>query len=564
MTLFVSEERLNVAVAGAAQFDLPEATFFRRGYIGNLSEVAANLGLVARAATPLDEARVLLAAKSRWGADFAQRLSGEFALICRDRDSGVVTLHHDEYGLTPLFYEVTGAGLRVAFHLEELAADLGEADLDGDYIRERLRFGDTYGARTPYRKINRLAPGQYGLWDGTRLTLKDCWSSAPSVRTPSTMQDNAAELRTLIESAVAAALPVSGRVWGELSGGLDSSTVVAMALRQGRPGFETVTYAYPVSPAADESDWVAKFREALPVPLHVIDGDRCAPFSAGSVPRFAEPTIGLVHARRDAALEELLRANDVDCLLTGMGGDQVLFGYRMKPYFFIDALRAGRPLKAFRELQRWSDAIYPRRSALRWVRQLSEPPMFAPTAQAPPPPWLTRETARSAEQNAKSARMVAPPGLPLAKRRYMESILNGARIVSTCHAARRSATQVRNPLYDRHLVEFCRDLPWEDQAGGAIQRPLLRKAMSGILPEPIRARTDKPNFDQVLFRGLRSPSATLGASSRESYLARGGFIDPDAWDDALEKARLGFAPDFRAFLITVTLELWLGSRFGAQ
>ena len=151
---------------------------------------------------------------------------------------------------------------------------------------------------------------------------------------------------------------------------------------------------------------------------------------------------------------------------------------------------------------------------------------------------------------------------PLAEQRYMEAVLNGARIVSTTHAARRSATEVRNPLYDRSLVEFCRDLPWEHQAGGTVLRPLLREAMAGVLPEPIRLRTDKPNFDQVLFRGLRSSSTTLRGDSRSSYLARGGFIDPDRWDDAVVKARLGFTPDFKGFIITACLELWLASRFG--
>ena len=551
--------------AGSRRLETAEATIFQRGYIGNLRDIAMSLDMGDRPSANVDEALVLCAARARWGFEFASRLEGEFALVWIDRRSGDASLHHDEFGLMPLFYSADRSGLRVAFHLNELASTLGETDLDPDYIRERLRFGDTYGDRTPYRSIKRLLPGQCALWNGEQAMVRDCWSPAPTSdrKTPRSFEDNAAELRGLIGAAVSSSLPASGRTWGELSGGLDSSTVVATAMGNDGQKLEAVTYMYPQSPEANESAWVERFRAEAPLPIHTVDGDAWPPFTRCDSGIVAEPTAGLMHAGRDGAVERLLAAHDVDVVLTGMGGDEILFGYRMKPFFLVDQLRAGRVFAAAADLRRWAGAIYPRRSALFWLLRAGDPAMFAPHSRQSVAPWLSPETIRHADREARAQRPPWPGESSLSKRRYMEAVLAGARVVSTCVASRRSRAEFRSPLFHRPLVQFCRDLPWDHQAGGTSLRPLLRAATSGVLPEAIRLRTDKPNFDQALFRGLRSPGSALNGDGRASYLAQGGFIDPDAWDAAKQKARLGFAPDFKAFLTTANLEIWLRSRFGA-
>lgn len=547
-------KQLYIEATGTTLFKGPRTTIWYRGYIGNLALLADSLDIAHS-----DEGGILLAAFDRWGTDLGQRLEGEFALVCQDVASGTASLHHDEYGLVPLFYRVSSDGLHVGFHLDDLVSCPGQSDLDGDYIRELLRFGDVYSARTPYTTVKRLLPGQCALWDGSSLALADCWSP-PTKPQHASFSDNAAELRRLIGAAVAAALSAQGSTWCELSGGLDSSTVLATALRATTGPLDAVTYAYPSAPAADESIWVARFREALPVPLHTVDGDACPPFGGSLGPGHAEPTIGLHHAARDAALIAVLTAHGVDHLLTGMGGDEVLFGYRLKPYFVMDYLRALQPVTARKELSEWSARVFPRRSSLHWLTQLRESPSFRPSPNAPVAPWLSRATVKSAGRGLRDMRSPTAPEPSLAKRRYMEAVMTGARVVSTCLATRRCRTQFRNPLFNRTLVQFCRDLPWQHQAGGEVLRPLLRDAMRGVLPEPTRARTDKPNFDQVLFRGLRDACPALTGGARDSYLAQAGFIDPDIWTQTLHKARLGYAPHFKAFLVTANLQVWLKFR----
>ncbi len=536
--------------ADAARGDL-----FFTGYLTNIADLASSLGLMVRDGLP----QILTAACRKWGSDIARHAIGEFALVYTDRQSGRTLLAHDEFGLRTLFYQTGSGQLTVAFHIAHLARQA--AALDDDYLSEILVTGEQLSHRTPYVDVSRLLPGQSAEWSGHCLQLHDCWSLGDLEPIRYDRADDYAEhFNALLGEAVLSAIPPGGKTWCELSGGLDSSTVLAMALRGGAAEIEAVSYVYPESSEADEQSFVRTMLEAYPVPLHTIDGDANRPFTASPDPMWAVPGGGMLHAARDRAYAALLRAHSVDVVLTGMAGDQVLFGNPVAPFFLADLLRQGRFGALLSELVRWSNTAYPRRSYLFWLHQGALHPLLpkkvaASASQAAP--WATARAIERARACMRNHRTLGPQTRSIAARYYLAGVLNGANIVSTWLLPREMPADMRHPLLYRPLVAFLCSVPWDVQAGGRATRRLQRQALQGVLPPAILNRQGKPLFDQALFRGLAETTSWFRTSGRDSVLAEKGLWNGEVWDEAVSKARLGYVPVLQHFLAAASLEHWL-------
>ncbi len=503
--------------------------------------------------------QILIAACQKWGSDVARHAIGEFALVYIDRQSGRTLLAHDEFGLRPVFYQVRPRQLTVAFDIAHLADQAGA--LDEYYLSEIIVTGEQLSHHTPYADVSRLLPGQSADWSGHCLRLHDCWSLGDLEPIRYDRADEYVEhFRALLREAVVGAIPASGKTWCELSGGLDSSTVLAMAQSGSADGIEAVSYVYPESTEADEQIFVRAMLDAYPVPLHTIDGDANRPFTLSPEPMWALPAGGMLHAARDRAYAALLRAHSVDVVLTGMAGDQVLFGNPIAPFFLADLLRQGRVGALLSELVRWSNAAYPRRSYLFWLQQGALNPLLprriaASTSQAAP--WATTKAIERARACMRKHRALAPQIRSIAARYYLAGVLNGANIVSTWLLPRAMPADIRHPLLHRPLVAFLCAIPWDVQAGGRATRRLQRQALHDVLPPAILHRQGKPLFDQALFRGLAETTAWFRTSGRASVLAEKGLWNGHVWDEAVSKARLGYVPVLQHFLAAASLEHWL-------
>lgn len=489
-------------------------------------------------------------------------MHGEYALVVLDESDGSALLTHDATGTLSLFYSEYPAGLAFATHLLDLVDGTEGVTLDEDYLADHLALGMYTGARTPYAGISRLVPGHSLRFERGRVRLLPTWELA---RARPLVLGSAGEyeerLRELLEDAVGAAAS-TGRVAADLSGGLDSSTVVALAAGA-RPDLDAISLVYPAMARIGDEPWMRDVVEATGVRWHRVDCDDVLPFA--ELPRSfaAEPSVEVTDVACARRKDDLLRELGADVLLTGAGGDAVLHDVRT-PRHLADPFHRLRPIRAARELAAWRRESEPRRSWLYWaVRHVLEPSLdhlrgrTIGTGSMPTlPAWISREYADTTGLERRPRRRATArcrtPGL-----QALSDELWTMGLTAAVSAQRATPYERRRPLLHAPLVEFMFRIPWEEKLRPDRGRHLQRRALRGVLPESVRSRTGKSGYSQPIFEGLRRNRDWTGLLTDAPRLAARGMVDLDRWREAVAQARFGRTHTDRHFLAAVSLEVFL-------
>jgi asparagine synthetase B (glutamine-hydrolysing) len=317
---FALYARSTPAAPQAAQAEAPMVLdHFALAHVGrvdNRAEVAERAGRpeLARAGDGL----VLAAAYARWGASLPAHVLGEYAFVVVDRRHESVVGASDSLGIYPLFYAQRGGALVVASCLSLLLDALGDVPpLDARAIEEYLAFGGAIASvRTLYAGVRRVATG-CALTRGGAGEVREqrVWRpdpKAPPVRSSDELDE---ALRALLGDAVRAAARSNGRVCSDLSGGLDSSTVTAMAAQLRERGeLDTEIAAFSIvhtrTARSDESAFQRAVLERYRLQQVVLDGDACVALdepgfgAEGAVRRPGAPSFNAdVALRRSGARE---------------------------------------------------------------------------------------------------------------------------------------------------------------------------------------------------------------------------------------------------------------------
>ncbi len=542
--------------------DLSLGTIYFTGYFTNLIQVSLQLGLSTGGPQAIDTETTILAACVKWGKDVSKFLLGEYAIIFDDSRSSDITLIHDELGLRSLFYKQTGASLTASFCLMEFMEASVSENLDEEFLCEVLTSGSCLSNRTPYAGVSRLLPGQSIVFHKSSLRAYDCWSlGAVQPIFYKNENDYADHLLHLLTEAISAALPRDGQVWCELSGGLDSSTVTALAARFRAPSLSTVSFVYSVSARSDERTWIDAMLTKFPLRAHQIDGDAYPPFTSLPRTNVAEPTLGLNMAGLDEAYSDLISIHKPNAVLTGMGGDDVFLANYLTPYHVSDLLRKGALAEATRAVRLWTNSAFPRHSVSYWLWNGGVRPLLRRKRNNAPLTldWLQPKAIEIARATSGKLRLTNPPCDSITQSYYYGDIIRTAMAVSRRVLPGHGAI-LRNPLFYRPLIEFFASIPWQVSAMPGESRRLQRRAMTGILPEAICRRSTKPDLDQVAFRGIRSTQAWFNPDPGESELVARGLLDGAKWQSAIEKARYGFVESSRHFTAAADLDVWLRRR----
>lgn len=525
---------------------------FWRGFIANRRELLDEARRRGEPAADPADGELFARAFRWWGADLQKHVLGEYAVVATDGRTAVLT--HDALGLRPLFYRHAGSRLEFASHLEDLVARTGTGELDLEYVAEHLFADQHWGDHTPYRHLRRLRLGRTLVFRDGRLFERATWDLAAVRPLHLRPEEYEERLRELIRDAVVGSSRAGGPVWAELSGGLDSSTVVCSASKAGIP-LEAISVVFGRSKRADDSKWMREVLDRHPMPWHRIDGDDPLPFS--ELPRrfSAEPHFGFVNCGWLRRYEEEVRA---DVVLTGLGGDQVFVGDKPTPHFLADSIV--RPHRMIAEVDAWRGADEAKRSRLHWMLNAVARPWLdflrgreLRNEGAPPAaPWLPAHRAprrRGAESLGRRAGSVGAQS-------FCEELYGYCNQLYPVNQAT-DAFEYRHPLLYRPLVEFMHAVPWEVKADPRGTRPLQRRALRGLLPERIRLRRSKTDADQPYYEGLRTGRAWIEALTDRPRLVELGLVEGAAWREAVSAARFGQAEFLSSFLATATLEIWL-------
>ncbi|MDJ0739255.1 MAG: asparagine synthase-related protein [Gammaproteobacteria bacterium] len=538
---------------------------------GRLDDRAA-LAATLASSTAHPDARLLLDAYRRWGRDCAARLVGDFAFVIWDSAARRLYGANDPLQMRTLYYADLGDAIVLASSAAGIFALGCQAPLLDRGALAAWLAGWPDPDRSLYRNAVRL-PSAHWLQAGpTDIRRGRFWDIDPARRIRHRDDADYARhldevLRHCVGDRLASRQPT---VAAQLSGGLDSSTVCAVAaplLAASGRTLATLSHAYPADTGCDESAPIRAtidhlgIREGRTLTIAAADGDA---FTELYPPTWESP--GCVASPRHADEMQLVRELGADVLLTGSGGDEMVWGHSLS---YTQRLRDG-DLGVVLEVVRGS-----RRLGLplwQTLVQLFVRPFVAQRArdlvrrvrghEAPTrvPDWIP-----ASARDDLAAAPLAVDDTPTFDNPALQARYHALRLSATFnvvrsydHVAAGHGVAVRHPFFDRRLAEFCFAIPHEQWIRQHYPKWLLRQAMRGRLPDAVVWNPHKVTFNRFFGALLAAQAAQLRPLLADRRLEDLGLLDTAAVMRAFDGVVRSRGASLRVDLLYVLLtQLWL-------
>ena len=535
------------------------------GRLDNHSDLVRQLD--GSLAGPSSDGALLVAAYDRWGIAGLGRLVGDWSAVLSDPRCRAIVLASDFSGVRPLYYHQQGNDVLWSRSLDALLGHVGASAIDEQYVAGYLTFGG-YPGRTPYAGVHAVIPGC-----AVRLTVDGAAVSA-FWRPPTSDGDRChdereyeEQFRALFRDAVSSRLQARAPVVAELSGGLDSLSVVCMAIdliRRGDVAASDLTAISYVHQGSRDVPFIGKVEEHCDL--------RSVRLSVDDIPLFAESDIrgALPHSRSRLQQSAAALARDVGAtaFLTGQAGDQVTGNWLDDSLQIVRALRRGRLLEASRDALAWSrTAGVPAAWILSRASRASLP-YFSRAASLYQVEGMTGrgdtslrvpfvERAGLSEPDAVFSNewMDAPPW-----RRPHVRALTMTRELRLLEAPEpMDGLDYGHPFMHRPLVEFLLSAPADVVCRPGEPRRLMRRALSAMWPAALRGRRSKGLFNSAYFKAFRPLAVSLLQARRWCVVER-GWIDRESLASRLERLSRGLECNQQQLRQILLLEYWLRNR----
>lgn len=541
------------------------------GRLDNRPELCSELGLPTSVARRRSDAELILEAYRAWGTDSPPHLLGDFCFALWDRSERRLFCARDLLGASNLFYAYDGSHFRFASQLRQLFADprLSPADdWDRDYLADYMVHGFSANRRTPFRSIRKLPPAHLLVVSDRGMRCEPYWQPSDEKLEGLSDDELAARFRHLFSQGVSRQLRSCGTLFSDLSGGLDSPSIVCMAqelLRQREtpPPFHTITHVFETARRSDEREWAALVTEKYDLTSHHLVVDDHPPLR--NIRRDArywdEPQAQIGSSEIQRGYLELLRAHDAKVLFNGMGAEAVLSSEAPEPLHLADLLRAGRWRDLAGELAVWQRELDVPLHRLVWDHCVK--PLFLPASdfylgrsRRSVPGFVAADFRREHDLDQRFRQRWMPHRLRRRADQWQyESLFRAASRLRMGRIGK--CVEMRYPFLYRPLVELGLSVPWERKIAPGTRKPLLRRAMRGILPEPLRTRTSKTTANQSFFLAIERQWDEIEPLVRQPVLAELGVVDRDEFRHAMRRARHGVGEQVIALGWTLGLEAWV-------
>lgn len=361
------------------------------GMIYNYKELRTELQQLGYSFFSSADTEVVLKAYHAWGSRFLERLVGMFAFALWERDVDRVTLVRDRLGIKPLYFAHIDGALRFASTLPAVVA-AGELDTDIDAValQHYMTFHSVVPApRTILKGVRKLPPATMMTVDASgAITERRYWELGVEPddddrkRSPEEWQALLTEqLRTAVERRLVADVPVGVL----LSGGLDSSLVVALLSDLGQNGLKTFSIGFESvnGEAGDEfvySDVIAKRFDTEHYKIRV-DSDSALDYLPQCVRAMSEPMVS--HDNIGFYLLSREVSKHVKVVQSGQGADEVFGGYHWYPPLLESTDPVSDYARVFfdQDYQDYTRIVHPRFVEQDYSRAFVEEEFARPRAQ---------------------------------------------------------------------------------------------------------------------------------------------------------------------------------------
>lgn len=494
------------------------------------------------------DTEVILAAWQRWGVDCLQHLHGMFAFALYDLGARTLFLARDRLGVKPLFTaRLSDGSLAFASELKGLLAHpLLRRELDPLAIEDYLAWGYVPDHRSILKSVEKLPAGHYRLLrhDAEPAASRSWWDVSFEHRSRGSEEDLSAQLLHLLRGAVGSRMVADVPLGAFLSGGVDSSSVVALMAESSSVPVKTCSIGFDVA-SLDETSYAEQVarRFATDHRSRIVGSDDFEEIDRLAA-MFDEPFAD-ASALPTWRVCQLAREN-VTVALSGDGADEAFAGYRRQMFHAREeGVRALLPSSLRRRVFGGLGAIYPKadwaprplraKTTLLSLAEDGASGYARALAFTPPeireglysPEFRRLRGDYRAEQPLVALMRDAPcrSGLDRAQYADLKFWLPGDILTKVDRTSMAVSLEAREPLLDHRLVEFGAGLPHRMRLNGRQGKFLLKRTMRRYLPDDILFRP-KQGFVTPIADWLRGPLASEArAIASSAQLAQTGWFD---------------------------------------
>ena len=512
------------------------------GRIDNREDLTLSLGAAGFHLRINTDAELMLRAYQRWDEHCLEHILGDFALVVWDGRRQQLFCARDILGLKPFYYCLQGTTFCWSSEIPPLFEhDATSRRPNEAMIAEFLTGTVVTNAETLYEGISRLEPAHVLIIRPDRSETRRYWTIDPHRRIEYASDDDYAQhFFEIFSKAVHCRLRSHRSIGLELSGGLDSSSVVSLLQAfsrtnlQDRDRFHTFSLIFPGLPC-DERAFIDDVTSRGLFPSHHILPQ--TPTLAGfldDVLRYQDLP-DHPNGAMNRSLRALAQQQGCRVLLTGSGGDEWLTG---SFYHYADLLRSLKLktllLRLHADRPLYCDRPSPDLFSLPLVQFGLLPLLPQPCrnlgkwllGRTSIPDWISPEFWHRTQMQERIRQAIfAPPFSSYAQQDLYRSTVHGLGIHGIELDERASssfALEKRHPLNDRRIIEFAFALP-EEQRWGDKPKFVLRKAMGELLPTSVRDRILKADFSCIFAQALLSESSA--AIFQSLSVASMGWVD---------------------------------------
>jgi asparagine synthase (glutamine-hydrolysing) len=557
------------------------------GRVDNREELAAAIERKGVRLESDTDAELVLRAYQCWEADSPQRILGDFAYALWDGRKRRLFCARDPLGMKPFCYYSDARVFLCGSEMHELLGDQRiKQEPNEAMVGECLSDMLTDREQTLFKNVMRLAPGNMMIVAPDGVIRRSYFSIdlKRQIRYRKD-EDYAAHLLELIGEAVRCRMRSPGGIAAELSGGLDSSSVVGMAQKLMRDGrvpkarFETFSLWFS-HPDSDERRYIKDVVDMWNLVSNRVE-PRIADLAtyAEQVRRYkdfpAHPNLEMAQP-----IKALIRAKGFRVCFSGLGGDEWQTGSDLRCADLLRQLRLKEMIRTLSEDARAAKAAgrtspLSAGSILRYVLWPLFPESIRKLARmtlrpSPLPRWLEPEFVR---RTGLLDRVRQQPRLPRggtpSQRENYQSLMKAMplRPLELMELwGSRFGFETRHPLHDLRIIAFALATPDEQCRRGSIQKFAFRQAMRGLLPETVFNRRDKADFTHVFVKTFENLGGEEFFDSLE--IASVGWVNTrearDAYREMIsfyKRKDLRFARHTWPLFALFGVELWFNSVF---
>ena len=538
------------------------------GRLDNHRELAATEGIKEES---VSDSALILMAFARWGTDCFSHLVGDWALALWSATDRVLYLARDHAGSRTLFYRNMNGETCWSSYLETFFVGGEIPQLNQEYII-RVLSSQAVGELTPYEGIKAVPPAHYITIREGEITIRPHWHSIADIsivyRSESEYDEHFIHL---FRNAVQRRVGSGARVLAELSGGMDSSSIVCMADHIVEDGpdpsdlFDTISYYDDTEPDWNERPYFAAVEKRRhKVGIHLDCSSRTPSYQPLVLPDRIYPYPGRDSSSFDFAnqFEQTIGPGRYRAILSGFGGDELLGGVPTPMPELADYLRTGRLFKLILRASEWcaigrQPLIHMLHDTATFTNSLYRDPRDLKQIR---PPWLSlglqqmRLRSYAPNESMRALLMARPSAIANGRAWWalVENLPHLAPHLVGCY-------EYRYPYLDRDLVEFLHRVPRAQLAQPGRRRFLMRRALKRIVPPEILERKRKAQISRRPIVNLRSAHQRIEELFANPLSSDAGLVDRDKFLLAFRSELAGDLRWVGPLIKTISIELWLQS-----